>query len=262
MQSLRVESVPIFKDNYVWVISNAQSAVVVDPGESAPVIDYLHDHQLTLGAIVITHHHADHIGGIDGLLRATSNVPVYGPADEYIDLLTHRLHPNDVVPLPSLNEQLHVIAVPGHTAGHIAYYLSDKTGQTGVFCGDTLFATGCGKLFEGTAAQMVASLRALSALPTDTKVYCAHEYTLSNIRFALAVEPSNVDLQHWERQAQQLRSQGRPTIPTTIAHELRTNPFLRCQHASVIAAAQRHTGDILKDEVAVLAALREWKNIF
>ncbi|MCS6765986.1 MAG: hydroxyacylglutathione hydrolase [Candidatus Protistobacter heckmanni] len=276
MRASRLVPVPAFSDNYIWVADDGAQAMVVDPGEAAPVVGYLSANGLALGAIVITHHHGDHVGGIAGLLEAVAQgkiragarpVPVYGPAAENIAGLTQRLRQGDTVELTWLGEPLHVMEVPGHTSGHIAYYQpGDAQTPPRLFCGDTLFAAGCGRLFEGTPEQMFRSLGSFAELPQQTQVCCAHEYTLSNLRFALELEPGNADLLNWNRAAQALRDKGLPTLPTTIGQERLTNPFLRCTLPEVspglAASASRHAGRALSRPVEILAALREWKNTF
>ncbi len=249
---MKIIPIPAFDDNYIWLIRNGHYAAAVDPGDAEPVLEYLDRHGLRLAAILNTHHHGDHTGGNEDLLRH-ANAPVFGPRRENIPAVTHPVGEGDAVKLPGLAE-FAVLDVPGHTAGHVAYY-----GANSLFCGDTLFACGCGKLFEGTAAQMYASLQKLAALPDETDMYCAHEYTLANILFAKTVEPANADLVQREMRDRQAREQGLPTLPSTIALEKATNPFLRCEHPAVIEAASRHAGRALNDAVSVFAALREWK---
>jgi hydroxyacylglutathione hydrolase len=253
---LEIFPIPAFKDNYIWLARSGTHALVVDPGDAQPVDDFLARNGLTLVAILVTHHHPDHVGGLAALL-ATRTVPVYGPRGEAIPAVTHQVGEGDRVAVPALGVTFSVLEVPGHTRGHIAYY-----GAETLFCGDTLFACGCGRLFEGTPEQMHASLQKLAALPENTRVYCAHEYTLDNIRFARAVEPDNAALAARERQERSRRDAGRPTLPTTLALERSTNPFLRCTAPSVIAAASRHSGAPLSDPVRVFAAIRGWKNQF
>lgn len=253
--------VPAFTDNYIWMVCKNGRAIVVDPGDAAPIEAALAQRELTLDSILLTHHHADHVGGVLALQQRTG-ATVYGPATERLPACDHRLREGDTVQLPAVDLQLQVLDVPGHTAGHIAYYGKLDTGKPVVFCGDTLFAAGCGRLFEGTPAQMVDSLGKLGALPADTLVCCAHEYTLSNLRWALQVEPDNAALrQRWES-ASQLRSQGRPTLPSVISDELDTNPFLRTKQAAVARAASGFAGTTLDTSVDVFASLREWKNNF
>jgi hydroxyacylglutathione hydrolase len=249
-------AIPAFNDNYIWLLRHGGRAVVVDPGVAAPVVEYLAAHRLTLAAILLTHHHADHTGGVADLLGRTP-VPVYGPAAEAIAGVDHPVQDGDRVTLPELDIDFTVLDVGGHTRGHIAYY-----GASVLFCGDTLFAGGCGRLFEGTAAQMWRSLSRLAALPAATKVYCAHEYTQANLRFALAVEPDNAALRERALEVAELRSDRLPTVPSSIAMELATNPFLRPRSATVMAAARRFRGAAVDGDEAVFAALREWKNVF
>lgn len=235
-------------------------AAVVDPGDAKPVIAYLDREGLELAAIVNTHHHGDHVGGNRGLLMRWS-VPVFGPARETIPGVTRVLSEGDAITLPAVGLELTILDVPGHTAGHIAC-----TGKTAdgpiVFCGDTLFTAGCGRLFEGTPAQMVDSLSKLAALPADTRVFCGHEYTLANLRFALAVEPANALLPERQTRAQAQRDRGEPTVPSTIAEERATNPFLRVDEPTVRAAAEHRAGRALAGRVAVFAEIRAWKNAF
>jgi hydroxyacylglutathione hydrolase len=234
--------------------------VVVDPGDAAPVQAYLDREALDLAAIVATHHHGDHVGGIEALV-ARRHVPVYGPAREAIPARTRALREGDRVVLDQLGLELRVLDVPGHTAGHVAY-TGDVAGAPVLFCGDTLFAAGCGRIFEGTPAMLWTSLAKLAALDPATRVFCAHEYTLANLRFAAAVEPANAALAQRAARDAALRERGQPTVPSTIADELATNPFLRAGEAVVRAAAEAHAGHSLDGEVAVFAELRAWKNAF
>jgi hydroxyacylglutathione hydrolase len=257
-QTLQVTAVPAFNDNYLWLIHDQQHALVVDPGDAVPINDALASLQLELVAILLTHHHADHAGGVSDLVSRW-NVPVYGPAKETIAGVTHRLSENDTISFAQPAVTFNVLDVPGHTAGHIAYVEHD---QHWLFCGDTLFAGGCGRLFEGTAEQMTHSLAKFAALPDSFQVYCAHEYTVSNLRFAVAVEPDNVVLLERLKQAQAARAQGVSTVPSTLGEEKLTNPFLRYRQPSIIKTLQ-HEGRLSQSEpVAAFAALREWKNSF
>ena len=252
--------IPALRDNYIWLVREGGNAAVVDPGDAAPVQAYLDRAGLTLTAIVITHHHWDHVNGIAGLL-ARFPIPVYGPARESIPGRTHPLAEGDTIAVPGVGLELSVLDVPGHTAGQLAY-VGTNHGQSITFTGDTLFACGCGRLFEGTPAQMVASLSKLAALPGDTQVYCGHEYTLANLRFALTVEPGNVALTERLAREQGKRDRGLPTVPSAMADERATNPFLRAGEPAVFAAAQAHAGRRLADAVEAFATLREWKNGF
>lgn len=256
---LDVYPVPVFKDNYIWVIHNQTNAVVVDPGIAFPVMESLQFKQLQLSAILITHHHNDHTGGIAELLKLF-DVPVYGPANESIATVTYPVREGDQINLQELSLNLTVIDTPGHTQGHVAYYGSDPKKM--VFCGDTLFSCGCGRIFEGTAQQLYQSVQKLSQLPDDTFIYCAHEYTLSNIHFARIVDPENWVLSELEITARELRNQNIPTIPTTLALEKTVNPFLRCNQQSIINSAQNYAERSLVTPVSVFTVLRDWKNNF
>lgn len=264
--SLDVLAVPAFDDNYLWIIHDGRHAAVVDPGDAVPVLAALQAEGLTLAAILLTHHHADHVGGVVELARSAVSdefpaIPVYGPAREQsrIKGMTVPLHGNDEVTIPSLGLSLQVIDVPGHTLGHIAFYSAQ---QGFVFCGDTLFAGGCGRLFEGTPAQMVESLAKLSSLPGDTRVYCAHEYTLSNLKFAAEVEPGNAELSDRIQRERAKRDQGEATVPTSIALERATNPFLRAHQKEIQESLQKAGRLTELNEVSSFAALREWKNTY
>lgn len=257
---LTVLAVPAFKDNYLWLIHDGQHAAAVDPGDAAPILEALADHKLALTAILLTHHHADHIGGVPQLL-ARFKVPVYGPRNDGIGTLTHPLSEGDRVAVPGLDLELTVLDVPGHTRGHIAYVR--RTGAHWLFCGDTLFGGGCGRLFEGTPEQMVASLSKLAALPEDTLVYCAHEYTLSNLRFAEAVDPYNAALKLRIADDSARRAAGLPTVPSNIGIEKATNPFLRHQEGGIVRSLEQ-AGKLAPGAgpVHAFAALRAWKNNF
>ena len=251
---LNVVPVSAFKDNYVWTLRNDKHAAVVDPGEAQPVLEYLERENLVLAAILATHHHPDHVGGIAQLLQRFA-VPVYGPKHEPIATLTHPVSEGDKVSIPELGVSFSVLDIPGHTRAHIAYY-----GGGALFCGDTLFACGCGRVFEGTPEQMYTSLEKLRALPDETKVYCGHEYTLANIGFAKGVEPQNSALAARERRDRETRAAGRPTLPSTMREEKATNPFLRCTEPAVVDSVNKYLGQRLSDPVRVFAAIREWKN--
>jgi hydroxyacylglutathione hydrolase len=251
---LAIHAVPAFRDNYIWMLENGREAVAVDPGDEAPVEDFLAARRLRLAAVLATHHHADHVGGLPAL-AGRWKCPTFGPAREVAAALDRRLAEGERFTVPALGVELATLDIPGHTAGHIAL-----VGQGALFCGDTLFACGCGRLFEGTAAQMVHSLGKLARLDPGTRVYCGHEYTLANIRFAQAVEPANAALAERRVREEAKRSRGEPTLPSTIGEELATNPFLRCGEPQVAAAAARHAGRPLSGEVEVFAELRAWKN--
>lgn len=251
-------ALPAFADNYIWMLHDGRDALVVDPGDEAPVQAALDAHGLRLAAILVTHHHADHTGGVDAL-RARLHGPVYAPAGEVTPEPNVPLADGDVIEV--LGRRFAVIEVPGHTAGHIAYLEQDAGDAPLLFCGDTLFSAGCGRLFEGTAAQMHASLSRLAALPGGTRVCCTHEYTLSNLRFAAAVEPANAERIAHQAWCESERAAGRPTLPSRIARERQINPFLRCAEPAVMAAA-RARGAAGDDGPAVFAALRRWKDEF
>lgn len=255
--ALTVTPLPAFNDNYVWLLVRGNEAAVVDPGDAAPVRRALERDGLQLTTILVTHHHGDHVGGVTELKRLAGAL-VCGPAREEIPGIDRPLRGGDSVEV--LGVRFEVIDVPGHTAGHIAYFASLETPPL-LFCGDTLFACGCGRLFEGTPRQMLASLDALTALPATTRVYCAHEYTLSNIRFALTVEPSNGALRERAVRAEAARERGEPTVPSTIGLELATNPFLRCDAPEVRASVLGLTAETV-DRTDIFAELRERKNAF
>ncbi|MBT2305416.1 hydroxyacylglutathione hydrolase [Variovorax paradoxus] len=258
---------PAFADNYIWMLQNGRNAIVVDPGEAAPVFEALERGNLQLAAILVTHHHPDHTGGV-AALHAATGAQVFGPARETIPEPFTRLAQGDHAEVLGL--RFEVIDIPGHTAGHIAFFLpadarNAAAGELAplLFCGDTLFSAGCGRLFEGTPAQMLASLDALAALPGDTRVCCGHEYTLANLRFAQAVEPGNADLTQYTAHCEALRARGEPTLPSQLATERRINPFLRSREATVLRAVHAHAGlSAQAAEAEVFAALRQWKNDF
>jgi hydroxyacylglutathione hydrolase len=256
---LEVSPIPAFQDNYIWLIrggKDPRAAAVVDPGDAAPVQAALAAQGLRLAAILATHHHADHVGGVRELVAATG-ATVFGPSRERMPVAVTRLAAGDRARLPALDLEFEVLDVPGHTAGHIAYY-----GHDALFCGDTMFSAGCGRLFEGTAEQMLESLDAFARLPDRTRVFCGHEYTLANLRFAMAVESGNSDIADYVKRAAAMRAGGRPTLPSTIGLEKRVNPFLRSRHEDVKSAAERRAGRSLPTPVAVFAEVRKWKDAF
>ncbi len=254
---LEITAVNAFDDNYIWLLKNPDSSriVAVDPGDEAPVLAWLRNHGLELSAILLTHHHYDHVGGVPELREAYPQVAVYGPSGEPIRGLTHPLKEGDRPQIAGLDADIQVLEVPGHTASHIAYF-----GEGVLFCGDTLFAAGCGRVFTGTFEQLSDSLRRIAALPGDTRIFCAHEYTLANLGFAQWVEPQNSDLLERNRREQERRQAGIPTVPSLLREELLTNPFLRTAEPSVIEAAQRESGRTLNGPSEVFTVLRQWKD--
>ncbi|KKC97872.1 hydroxyacylglutathione hydrolase [Photobacterium halotolerans] len=251
---LTIKSIPAFSDNYIWLIQGPDNrCVVVDPGDATPVLDCLNTSNLTLEAILITHHHHDHVGGISELKRAFPACKIVGPGAEAIPGLTQSVEDGDQVDI--FGERFMVLGLPGHTSGHIAY-----VGDGKLFCGDTLFSAGCGRLFEGTAAQMYNSLQKLTALPDETEVFCAHEYTSSNLAFALVAEQDNPHLQRYREEVSQRRARGISTIPTTLGLEKRVNPFLRCDQPSIKKAVSDKA--VNDSDLETFAALRRWKDNF
>jgi hydroxyacylglutathione hydrolase len=262
-KELYVMTIEAFDDNYIWLIHDGVHAVVVDPGDAAPVIDTLKRARLTLSAILLTHHHDDHVGGVAALLEY-AEVPVCGPDNQTITGITNVLSDGSQVNIEELGMQLTTMWVPGHTLDHLAYVIKTN-GQTWLFCGDTLFGGGCGRLFEGTPEQMFTSLAKFMQLPDDTLVYCAHEYTLANLRFAHAMEPDNPAILERFKNDQAKRTEWLPTIPSTIGLEKATNPFLRCSEPGVafgLVKAGVLTNEQAAQPVIVFAALRNWKNSF
>jgi hydroxyacylglutathione hydrolase len=256
---LHVSPVRAFSDNYIWLIRtpvDPGTAVVVDPGDDRPVEQALQEQGLRLAAILVTHHHADHVGGV-AALASRHGAAVFGPAAESIPRVEHRLDHGGKASLGHLGLEFTVIAVPGHTLGHIAY-----AGHGALFCGDTLFSGGCGRLFEGTPAQMLESLDRLAALPDPTRVYCAHEYTLSNLRFAATIEPDNQHVRDALAEVQQLRGRDEVTLPSSLGRERLINPFLRSREPLLRAAAEHHAGRPLAEAVEVFAEVRRWKDGF
>jgi hydroxyacylglutathione hydrolase len=270
---MHIEALAAFRDNYIWLIRPAAGdarTLVVDPGDAAPVIDALQRNRLELRGILVTHHHNDHVGGIVELLRWQQArqphrpVPVWGPANEPIPARTVALRGGERFVAPDMLLPISVLAVPGHTLGHVAYVVSPAQPQepAALFCGDTLFSAGCGRLFEGTPAQLYDSLNKLAQLPEKTSVYCAHEYTLSNLQFARVADPDNPEVVAHQARCVALRAQGKPTLPSSIGLEKQINPFLRTSQPGVVQALQRHRGQAPADAVQALAWLREWKNDF
>jgi len=255
---MKLIALPAFADNYIWMLQGEREALVVDPGDAGPVRQALHEASVSLAAILVTHHHPDHTGGVDELHAATG-ARVIGPATERIAGITEPVCGGERV--QALGLAFDVIDVPGHTAGHVAYWCAGIDGAPVLFCGDTLFSAGCGRLFEGTPAQMFDSLQRLAALPGDTRVCCTHEYTLANLRFARAVEPDNPALREHQARCEALRARGEPTLPSTLALERAINPFLRTDQPAAAAAARRRDPSA-QDDLAVFTALRSWKNEF
>jgi len=254
-----ISGLPVFQDNYIWLIENDLNAniAVVDPGSSKEVIDYCIKHNKLLTDILITHHHHDHIGGIPELANKFSP-EIYGPFKENIPCITQRLVENDKIEL--FGADINIIDTPGHTLGHISYFTSHNNHPYTLFCGDTLFCGGCGRLFEGTVAQMFNSLNKLAALPVSTLIYCAHEYTQSNLQFAYQVEPKNSELTKRIQAVAKSRDNGESTVPSTLEIELKTNPFLRTEQPEIISSAEHHSGTPLKHSEDVFATIRKWKD--
>ena len=256
---LSVRPVRAFSDNYVWLIDSPRARgrlVAVDPGDAAPVIADLQRSGASLAAILLTHHHPDHIGGVPELLRRWP-VPVIGPDDNRIALRTRTVRDGERCDLPDLGLSFEILQIPGHTVSHIAFW-----GHGALFCGDTLFSAGCGRMFEGTPLQMSASLTKLGSLPPETQVYCGHEYTAANLRFALAVDPANAAALEYQGHVDRLRAKDEPTLPSTLGLEIRVNPFLRCDNPIVMRAAEQRAGKSLEGTAQVFGVLRAWKDQF
>lgn len=258
--TINITAIPALQDNYIWAIHDDRHAVVVDPGDTSPVLDFLAAHHLRLGAILCTHRHNDHIGGI-AKLREVYNVPVYGRRHPNNPHITNELREGDSLDLEGLGVRFDIIEIPGHVDDHIAFLAPGI-----VFCGDVLFGAGCGRNFEGTKAQLLHSLQRLAQLPDATRIYCAHEYTAANLRFALACDPDNPEVKQRIETTRQLREANQITLPTTIALEKATNPFLRCTEPEIIRTLQQRgligTSERDVSELGVFTAMREWKNHF
>ena len=247
---LDIIPIPAFEDNYIWLLHNKRYAVVVDPGDATPVINLLKKLNLTLTTILITHHHNDHIDGINALL-AYKKVTVYAPKYETYHFKHTKLSEGDALWLPEIELSFNIMWLPGHTLGHIAYVNNDY-----LFCGDTLFGAGCGRLFEGTPEQMLTSLNRLKALNPETKVFCTHEYTTKNISFALSLEPENYELKERKLIVESLRLKNLPSLPSTIDLEVKTNPFLRCNQETII----KNSHATKSDELSVFTTIRSLRN--
>jgi len=252
---LTIAAIPALQDNYIWLLQRERHAVAVDPGEASPVLSFLQKHGLQLHAILCTHRHHDHVDGIEEL-RRVYNVPVYGRKHPNNPHITHDLQEGDRLRLDVLDITFEIIEIPGHLDDHIAFIAPQAA-----FCGDVMFGAGCGRNFEGTLAQLYHSLQRLAALPGETLAYCAHEYTAYNLPFAQACEPANPEIQRRIADTRQLRTENRPTVPSTIALEKATNPFLRCTSPELIQTLQAR-GLADTSELAVFTALRYWRDHF
>lgn len=253
--------IPAFNDNYIWAICNAETGavIIVDPGDAKPVEEFLVQRRYSLVGILLTHHHMDHIGGVKTLLKQY-DIPVYGFKDSKIPYISNRVVQNEIFSLMGLD--ISVIEVPGHTLDHIAYFIEDGLDSPALFCGDTLFSAGCGRLFEGTPEQMLASLKKLSNLPRETAVYCTHEYTLANLAFAKSVLPGNKDLIKYSEKCERLIGSDSPTLPSSLKIEAAINPFLLCASKEVQQSVEEHSGNQCLDELSVFTQLRKWKDNF
>lgn len=263
---LTISAIPAFSDNYIWCLADTDTgkALIVDPGQAEPVENFLAEHRLTLDTILVTHHHPDHVGGIKALVKSHPDCRVTGPAESPFKGNTNSVHPGDEVMWEHVTFQ--VMSVPGHTLDHIAFYTdNDIAGRPALFCGDTLFVCGCGRLFEGTAAQMHESLKSLRELPESTGVYCAHEYTLANLQFARSWLPDDRELEAFERQCKARREAGEPTVPAILGDEKRLNPFLRWDDPVVVKVAKQYCasqGLPADSDSAIFAAIRHGKDNF
>lgn len=253
---LEILPLSAFKDNYIWILINhkLKACAIVDPGEAEPVLEFLHEHPYTLKAVLITHHHWDHVSGVEDLC-AGNELTVYGPANSAIPRLDVPLAEGDNVVIEDIDIEFKVAHIPGHTLDHIAYYNDEQ-----LFCGDTLFSAGCGRLFEGSADQMANSLARLAALPESTQVYCGHEYTINNLEFAKAVEPENLAIAERLEICHLLRDSGKPTLPSTIEIERATNPFIRLNEPSILQMASKQVNREISDPVQALSIIRQWKD--
>jgi hydroxyacylglutathione hydrolase len=255
-------AIPAFEDNIIWLLRQGSMCIALDPGEANPLLAVLSAPGVHLAALLITHHHADHCGGLPDII-AHYPVPIYGPAQENIEGITHPLSGGETLHLPGIDLALTVLAVPGHTRGHLAYLLGRSTDRPpALFCGDTLFGAGCGRLFEGTPSQLLDALTRFSALPPDTLIYCAHEYTLRNLGFARAVEPHNSAIAQRTAADSARRDQGLYTLPCPLSLEQATNPFLRCTHPDVIHAVSSFLGHRPASLLETFTALRAWRDVF
>jgi len=266
-----VTAIPAFNDNYIWAITSSNDmsiselskkpVALVDPGDAVPCIEFIEQNNFQLCTILITHHHPDHTGGVSELKRYCENkgwpLKVYAPENNKISNVDVRVKDNQIIELTELSVSFNVIGLAGHTLDHIGYYANDI-----VFCGDTLFSGGCGRIFEGTPQQMLTALTRLANLPERTHVYCAHEYTLANLAFALAVEPQNAELVHYYNQVVKRRAQNLSTIPTSILLEKKINPFLRCEQAEIINSADKFNNKKTLDKLETFTVIRQWKNQF
>ncbi|MDR2093400.1 MAG: hydroxyacylglutathione hydrolase [Azoarcus sp.] len=257
MPAFNVTPVPFARDNYLWLIDDGRYVVLVDPGEAAPALAALEKSALVPAAILLTHHHADHTDGVGEIVARYPSVPVYGPRGDDIACVDHPVADDDRIVIPALDLDLQVLDVAAHTRGHVAYLGHDM-----LFCGDALFSAGCGRIFEGSPLNLARALGRFACLDGDTKVYCAHEYTLANLAFSRAAEPENAARDRYAEYCEALRAQGKPTLPSTIAIERAINPFLRTYEEGVIAAVTARSGTPPRDALACLAALRAWKDVF